>query len=280
MTHEEAFLQEILESHDDDTPRRIYADWLMDRGDAVGWARGEFIHVQCDLARFPPDAKRPAELLRRERDLLAAHGREWGSAFLRLGCRCWEYRRGFVTGIGLPAVSLLAHAPLLFRLTPLREVKLYEAGGLLREVAACPAMAAVRTLDLEKNELGDADLAALAGPNRLTELRCLMLWSNRIGDSGLRSFVAAAPPRLETLDLSGNLIGDDGAADLADSLFCGRLRRLDLSNNRLGEAGALALAGSPHAANLGLVDLAKNPIGPAGVTALRQTFGGRVHVLG
>ncbi|MGL4550831.1 MAG: TIGR02996 domain-containing protein [Gemmataceae bacterium] len=280
MTHEEAFLQEILETHDDDTPRRIFADWLMDRGDAVSAARGEFIHVQCDLARFAPDARRPPDLLRRERDLLAAHGREWGTPFFRLGCRCWEYRRGFVAGVGLPASSLLAHAPALFRLAPLREVKLYEASGLLADLAGCPALAPVRVLDLEKNELGDADLAGLAGPNRLADLRSLMLWSNRISDAGLHALAAAAPPRLETLDLSGNVIGNDGAAALADSPFFGRLRRVALSNNRVGDAGALALAGSPFAATLGLLDLAKNPIGPAGTAALRQTFGGRVHVLG
>ena len=92
--------------------------------------------------------------------------------------------------------------------------------------------------------------------------------------------LAADGYRNETLDLSGNVIGDDGAAALADSLFFGRLRRLDLSNNRVGDPGALALAASPHAATLGQLVLAKNPIAPAGTAALREKFGGRVHVLG
>src|SRR4051812_3791491 len=51
MTHEEAFLQDIVENRDDDTPRRIFADWLLDQDDPVSLARGEFIHLQCDLAR-------------------------------------------------------------------------------------------------------------------------------------------------------------------------------------------------------------------------------------
>src|SRR4051812_3567913 len=35
MTHEDAFLQDILENREDDTPRRIFADWLLDQFDPV-----------------------------------------------------------------------------------------------------------------------------------------------------------------------------------------------------------------------------------------------------
>lgn len=280
MTHEEAFLQEILDNRDDDTVRRIYADWLMDHGDEVRAARGEFIHLQCDLARLTADAPRRAELVRRERELVLAHGREWGSPFLRLGCRCWEYRRGFVEGVGLPAQALLSQARVLFRHAPIRELKLYEASGLLHDIVTCPLLAQVRVLDLEKNELGDADLDAFTTATALSELRCLMLWANRIGDAGVRSLAASRLPRLEQLDLSANIVGDSGAEALADSLFLGRLRKLDLSGNQITDAGGLALAHSPMVQELTWLDLAKNPIGNAGLAALRQRFAGRVHVVG
>src|SRR5262249_49909568 len=122
MTHEDAFLLDIVENREDDTPRRIYADWLLDQPDPVQAARGEFIHVQCDLA-----LRASAAAQARERPLLEAHGREWSSLFRRLGCRCWEYRRGFVEGVGMPAASFLAQAALLVRSTPLRELKLTDA---------------------------------------------------------------------------------------------------------------------------------------------------------
>ncbi|NBO92884.1 MAG: TIGR02996 domain-containing protein [Planctomycetia bacterium] len=280
MTHEEVFLQDILNTQDDDTPRRIFADWLMDRGSALDAARGEFIHIQCDLARFGPDTPRPRHLVLRERELLAAHGREWGSALLRLGCRCWEYRRGFLSGIGLTASTLISHASTLYRLAPtLREIKLYEASGLLSEIAACPFLTNIHILDLENNDLSDLDLVALAGPNRLTELRSLMLWSNRISDSGLRIFVAKPPPQLDTLDLSSNVIGDVGAAALADAPACGRLRRLNLRSNRIGSAGALSLARSPYATTLAHLYLTNNPLGFEGSAALRMAFGDRVHLV-
>jgi uncharacterized protein (TIGR02996 family) len=47
MTEDEAFLQALLQTPDDDTPRLIYADWLEEQGDP----RGEFIRLQCALAQ-------------------------------------------------------------------------------------------------------------------------------------------------------------------------------------------------------------------------------------
>src|SRR6478672_12482388 len=129
MTQEDAFLREILENPADDAPRRVYADWLMDQGGVVNAARGEFIQIQCDLARLPP-GPRPAPLVRRERELLETHGREWGSLFGRLGCTCWEYRRGFVEGVGVAAQALLSQAAALFRAAPIDELKLYGSAGL------------------------------------------------------------------------------------------------------------------------------------------------------
>jgi uncharacterized protein (TIGR02996 family) len=49
MTPEEAFLQALIESPDDDTPRLIFADWLEERGDS----RGEFLRLECRLRSLP-----------------------------------------------------------------------------------------------------------------------------------------------------------------------------------------------------------------------------------
>src|SRR5439155_16650690 len=47
MTHDEAFLQAVLDAPDDDAPRLMYADWLTERGDPLG----EFIRLQIELER-------------------------------------------------------------------------------------------------------------------------------------------------------------------------------------------------------------------------------------
>jgi uncharacterized protein (TIGR02996 family) len=73
MTPEEAFLQDIIEHPDDESLRLIYADWLDERSDP----RGQFIRVQCELARLPTADPRRAALEARERELLAAHSEDW-----------------------------------------------------------------------------------------------------------------------------------------------------------------------------------------------------------
>src|SRR5262249_28585928 len=148
MTHEEAFLQEVLENPADDAPRRVYADWLTDQGGDVNAARGEFIQIQCDLAGTPFGA-RPPELVRRARELLETDGREWGSPFSRFGCTCWQFRRGFVEGVGIPASALLSQAAGLFRSSPISELKVYGSSGLWAELAGCVHLGRVCSLDLE-----------------------------------------------------------------------------------------------------------------------------------
>jgi uncharacterized protein (TIGR02996 family) len=103
MTHDEAFLQAIIENPDDDTPRLVYADWLDEHGQEE---RAEFIRVQCELARLTSDDPRRPKLKTRERELLNEHQREWAGPLGR-----WaypnEFRRGFVEAITIrPAVFL------------------------------------------------------------------------------------------------------------------------------------------------------------------------------
>jgi hypothetical protein len=246
----------------------------------VSAARGEFVHVQCELARLPAGSPRPERLVRRERQLLDEHAREWGSVFQRLGCACWEYRRGFVEGVGLSASSLLSQGAALFRAAPIQEVKLYGSSGLWQDLAGCAHLCRVRTLDLEKNDLGDADLQALARSPHLGELTTLLLWLNQAGDDGLFALLGANLPRLNRLDLSSNLVTDDGADLLARSPLLGQLTMLDLTANQISDVGALALAGSSYASKLALLELAKNPISLATQNTLRERFAGRVHVWG
>src|SRR5262245_13702893 len=111
MRPDEAFLQDIREHPDDDTPRLIFADWLEEHGQPE---RGEFIRIQCELARTPPeppDFARPpfAEaaaqdkmrraLEAREKELIDRNTHAWLAPLDRAADYVWFDR-------GLPCVAL------------------------------------------------------------------------------------------------------------------------------------------------------------------------------
>jgi uncharacterized protein (TIGR02996 family) len=66
------FLAEIIAHPDDDGPRLVYADWLLERGDPYG----ELIQIECRLASLPLGHTDRLELRLRRAELRSAHP-EW-----------------------------------------------------------------------------------------------------------------------------------------------------------------------------------------------------------
>src|SRR5262245_63775193 len=87
-----AFLEDIREHPDDDTPRLVLADWLEDQPDEADRARGEFIHLQYLLNQ--PGVARP-EWRSRMRELLAEHAIDWLGPLTRL-IDGWRFERGLL----------------------------------------------------------------------------------------------------------------------------------------------------------------------------------------
>jgi uncharacterized protein (TIGR02996 family) len=80
MTHDNPFLQAIIEDPDNDNPRLVYADWLEEHGQPD---KAEYLRVQCTLARLPEGDPQRRELEERERGLLANHLGGWLAGRLR-----------------------------------------------------------------------------------------------------------------------------------------------------------------------------------------------------
>jgi uncharacterized protein (TIGR02996 family) len=252
VTHDDAFLHDILDHPDDDSPRLIYADWLEEHGRP---ARADFIRVQCELARLPKDDPRRPELEARERALLKWHEWAWAGSLLRLlsgTVSGWTFHRGFIEGVSLDAGMFLDPAQRFFHLTPLRHLAVSPGRNVTAQLARLPPVfARLRTLDLHGNSLGDDGARALASSANLSGLTGLTLSGNRIGNAGVQALAAStAFPRLAVLVLSGN----------------------DIEN-----AGAQALAGSASLAGLASLEIDANPIGGEGREVLRARFGDRVH---
>jgi uncharacterized protein (TIGR02996 family) len=304
MTHNEAFLQAIIENPDDDAPRLVYADWLEERGDP----RGEFIRVQCRLARLTPADPHYFDLYRRMEQLWAAHSETWLQPLHRAlaerslslhalfyGGMCVPcgpfFDRGFLEGVSMAADHFLTLADVLFRLAPVRKAVLYGAHDHMSALVRSPYLARLRALglrgqhndftssDFSENPpgpawfapIGDVGARVLAASPHLGGLTALDLGFNEVEDAGTQA-LAACPglAGLTEFDLGLNRIGDGGARALASSPRLSRLGTLNLAGNSVGYAGARALVTSPHLAYLTRLDLSMNRISPQGLRALAR----------
>jgi uncharacterized protein (TIGR02996 family) len=259
---DEAFLRAILDDPDDDAPRLVYADWLEERDDP----RGEFIRLQCRLAAADSDAPGRAEAEGRVRALLARHRQRWLGPIAGMVAEA-EFRRGFVEAVALPAADfLLARAEDLFRLAPVRAVRLYGPGQVMRQLAATPALARVSELTLVRHHLHPPQ------PARPEP----WVWNTRrttpVSDSlsGGLAVLLVSPflTRLTALDLSLNGLEENDVAALVRSPCLARLTAVRLAGNHVGDAGARLLAEAPAAGNLAVLDLGGNGITGDGVAAL------------
>lgn len=262
--NDDPLLEAVLDAPDDDAPRLRYAEQLERQGDP----RGEFIRLQCSLARLPADDSHRAHVKARAQELLTAHEQEW-VAPLRPLVLAWKFRHGFVERVTVTADTFLKAGDTLFRLTPLRQVEFCHADERVAAVAASSHLARLTWLDFNNNGMGDADAEALAASPYVARLTELRLNCNEIGDAGVAA-LARSPHlgRLRALNLATNLIGPEGVQALAASELLSGLEVLDLSNNLIGDAGVEALAASPRSVRLRELHLSHNGIGSSAVEAL------------
>ncbi|MGH9889007.1 MAG: hypothetical protein ACREBE_25970 [bacterium] len=190
----EALLDACRQAPDDDGPRLVWAD-------AVGGERGEFVVIQCDLARGELAPAQAAAWRQRERELLAAYGREWAGRDAFEGR--FEFRRGFVEAIMLDASMFMDRGEAIFRRAPL--LRSLTATGLtgeldtLRRLLDSPAFFRLHGLDLcgievatELTELGwmyepnsDEAARALVESGALRRLGALGISQTRLSAAGV-----------------------------------------------------------------------------------------------
>jgi len=285
MSRDEGFLRAIRDNPDDDGSRLVYADWLEEHGDE----RGEFIRLQCALATMPTDDPQRPELETRQKQLLGDQKfrwdrlrPEWVGPLSEL-VQGWEFHRGFVEDVSLPARTFLTQADVLFRLSTVRYVHLTQAGEHVRALAASPHLAQLTTLDLFDNLIGDAGVEALVASPHLTRLTKLSMGGCQIRERGVRALAGSRLlAQLTSLDLGSNYLQTAGVQSLLDSPYFIQLTELNLSGDvmndvydsswfllpNIGEDGVIFLASSPAVARLTTLDVAWNGVGARGFEAL------------
>jgi uncharacterized protein (TIGR02996 family) len=282
--NDDTFFQAVLDEPDNEELRLIYADWLEERSDP----RGEFIRIQCRLARLPREAADLAELEGREKALWAEHRRTWNAPLHRRLAgtplrnevhgrhgliRSWEYRRGFVEELTVQAEAFVDHGYALFLLGPLRHVRLWGVGAVVDRLARAADLSRLTGLELCRNDLDlEVRLLRLLASPQLGGLTRLNLRENGIGDGGVQAVARTRLlANLTFLGLGTNAISGGGVAMLAASPYLRGLVELDLRFNGIGVAGARALAGAKAFTPLRTLRLSGCQLDNEGVAALVQS---------
>lgn len=178
MPDRDTFLRTIRAAPDDDTPRLMFADWLDERNDPLG----EFVRVQVELERLrdEPESPRLGSLREREDELLNLHGADWlgGLADVTAEYPAFGpvFRRGLPELVCLSLDAFLSRGAELFAAAPtIREVSLYGVSGRGNELAACPFLNRVETLEIADPVYTDdpGPIGRLSAALRAARLRCL-----------------------------------------------------------------------------------------------------------
>lgn len=201
MPEERDLLQVILENPDDDRPREIYAQWCRLHGD---FHRADFIEIQLRFAGpgVEEDSWEAYIFRRREKELVAEHGRAWTGQIAEWVDN-YQFDRGFVELITMSAYAFLERAPKLFRRAPIHHLNLTQAGDVIKELLERGYLNNIYSLSMDRCNLTDYHLRELVSDSNLPRLRWLSIGENKIGLEGVKALVDA-DLKLDYVRLFGN----------------------------------------------------------------------------
>jgi uncharacterized protein (TIGR02996 family) len=264
----EKMLAEVFAEPENDAPRMVYADWLMEQGDP----RGELISSQCRLKAGIAYLSTRSDLRLRVSELLSEHAAEWIAPLSsRAECR---FRRGFIEDIEAPAKVFLEGADAIMAREPVTCLTLTDCAGThIKALAGAAWAPRLRALKLSGN-VGDQGAAVVAGSPGLSGLTRLNLSGCDITGDGARAIASSRYlGRLEMLALTGNEIDDDGIGALASSPNLSSCTALYLARNPFDDNGVLALAASPHLTRLRRLGLDGVEVSDTALKVLAESAG-------
>jgi uncharacterized protein (TIGR02996 family) len=270
---EDAFLAAIRDEPADDTHRLVYADWLQDHDDSDRIDRGEFIRLQCRLAKLGEFDPERDDLEVREHELLALYERTW-LGDLPAEVSHWCFRRGFLDEATLPASMFLREWERLFALYPLTGIQFApetapspltddeEPCFPANELADCPGLDRLTSLKMRGCGLEEMDegVEKLLGSSRLRSLRQLDLADNGLCYVGGGELIRnTALGGLEDLDFSSGLLDEPDSENVlsyfTDSKVLSSLIRLRMAEARNEPELVLGLNDAPFRERLEVLDL-------------------------
>lgn len=197
---EDALLAAIVAAPEDDAPRLVYADWLLERGDA----RGEFIRLQVEEARS-------AKWNPRVRQMIEAGWRNLAGELAPFTNE-HAFDRGFPRWVTLSAAAFARHGERFFSRWPLQQLRLDNqrfTSDQLAQVASAPGASLVRELRVAQakfaNNRRGLPLAALAKHGGFPALRTLVLTAcGARADDWEELFMSLDAPVMTAVVMSSN----------------------------------------------------------------------------
>jgi uncharacterized protein (TIGR02996 family) len=252
---EDAFLRDIRERPDDDTPRLVYADWLDDHGDSPC---AEFIRTQIALAKLVPGDSRRDTLQQRQADLLAEHEEHWLSP-LPADLYRWKFERGLLSAIIMRWAASLEPAGHLFDRHPIDQVGYVHIGAHIHELIATPFLERLRGLDLGHVTYPPPILHDLFASSRLAGLRRLtgLLIPQAGGALNFLTGLAIAP---QLTELGADGLDDTEVIGLIEHPAFGGLDALLLDDEGLTETSLERVIGPERAGRWTKLSLGMDPL--------------------
>ena len=238
MTDHDSFLEEIFKHPDDDAPRLVYADWLVEQGDP----RGEFIHLQIQRESLEKGSRDIQKLRKRELAILREYETEWAGTVPSLVSR-YSFLGGFVSYIRTTAPNFLKHRRAILSQAPVHFVEFIRGPRHLRAVSKCQDVSRLRSLKFPTCDFSEQmdffDSPHLMNINTLSFHRCtfhgldLLLESDSL--PGLRQLI---------FDRQYDLTSHDFSL-LARSPLLRQLDRLQIWVDYISRQSALQIAQAP-----------------------------------
>ncbi len=254
-----ALLAECKDHPNDDTPRLILADFLEDSPLAVDRARGQFVRLQCRLARMTvTDPERPA-VQASIREQRRQHEVDWvESLVLEDLITDWWWDRGLLAVEVQGRQLLNCRAPGMADSEALAWVEtlhldIKNQPEVLPLTLECPLARGITVLDLSRTD-PLASMESLAQSPALRRIRKLDLSGTEIGWDSLRYLARSEHlVGLEHLLLNGVRGRFWEMEALAQCPALGRLAILEISRNQIGLLGLNTLAMSQRLPRLAVV---------------------------
>ncbi len=203
----QAPLGDVLARPDEDQPRLGYAAWCERQVlSPVTVARGKFIRAEVGLVAKGASATWDERFTLRSMASNAKreHGAAW-DATLRSMVGSVEYDRGFVELVRVSASVWRDQGGSIRQMAPVRHLDLVGAGALEPAFLGSDALAGIRSLLMDRDELTDAHVAALASSPHVGDLRWLSIAHNELTDkSGVALAASKEIARLVYADFAGN----------------------------------------------------------------------------